>query len=227
MALNRIIGNAIDADINTDDSISVNITTLDGSDFVSTALGTRPEIKIREREVDISNLNISLTKSPYLPSIGVGAVGTWGTPGDALSTDPDLNYQVLAYLDLPLIYFGKKGKEVEASRLRTQIANYQLEKTRDLISLEVSQARYALEESIRKVELTQNSVVQADDNLDLITDRFNEGLSPIIEVLYAQLFWESAYSDFVRAKNGYQNNYAIYLRALGQNLDGLTGNTGQ
>ena len=89
---------------------------------------------------------------------------------------------------MPLIYFGKKGKEVEASRIRNQIAVYQLDKTQDLVTLEINQARYALEESVSKVKLTQNSILQADENLDLITDRYNEGLSPIVDVLNAQIF---------------------------------------
>jgi outer membrane protein len=74
-----------------------------------------------------------------------------------------------------------------------------------------------LEESVKKVELTQNSVLQADENLELITDRYVEGLSPIIDVLNAQLFWESAYIDFVAAKKEFQINYSFYIKALGLN----------
>jgi multidrug efflux pump subunit AcrA (membrane-fusion protein) len=68
-----------------------------------------------------------------------------------------------------------------------------------------------------KVNLTENSVLQADENLDLVTDRYNEGLSPIIDVLNAQIFWESAYQDFVNAKIGFQVSYSIYQKALGLN----------
>ena len=180
-------------------------------------MSTRPEIKIGENLVTVSDLNVGLTKSPYMPTIGVGAFGRWGTPGQNLSTEPRWNYQVFGYLNMPLIYFGKKGKEVEASQIRNQIALYQLDKTEDLVTLEVNQARYGLEESVRKVELTQNSVQQADENLDLITDRYVEGLSPIIDVLNAQLFWESAYKDFVAAKKEFQINYSLYIKALGLN----------
>ena len=155
MALNRLIGNEITADINIEDSISVDFSVIDNIDYVQTALNTRPEVKIRENQVTVADLNVGLSKSPYLPTIGVGAFGRWGTPGQNLSTEPNINYQVYGYLNMPLIYFGKKGKEVEASRIRNQIALYQLDKTQDLVALEVNQARYALEESVSKVKLTQ------------------------------------------------------------------------
>ena len=217
MALNRVIGIDITSDINTDDSIRVDFNSIDDIDYVQTALNTRAEIKINENLVTASDLNVGLTRSPYLPTIGVGANGRYGTPGDNLGTEPNLNFQAFGYLNMPLIYFGKKGKEVEASRVRSEIASLQLDKTQDLITLEVSQARYALEESVKKVELTQNSVQQADENLDLVSDRYTEGLSPIIDVLNAQIFWESAYLDFVDAKKGFQVNYSIYQKALGLN----------
>ena len=217
MALNRLIGNEITAEIAIEDSIEVDFSLIDDTDFVQIALSTRPEIKISENFVTVSDLNIELTKSPYRPTIGVGAFGKWGTPGQNLSTEPRFNYQVYGYLNMPLIYFGKKGKEVEASRIRNKIAVYQLDKTEDLVTLEVHQARYGLEESVKKVNLTQNSVQQADENLDLITDRYVEGLSPIIDVLNAQLFWESAYIAFVAAKKEFQINYSLYIKALGLN----------
>jgi outer membrane protein TolC len=217
MALNRIIGIEITTDIVTDDSITVDITSIENIDYVQTALATRPEIKINENLVTASDLNIGLTRSPYLPTIGVGAFGRYGTPGVNLSNEPNFNFQAFGYLSMPLIYFGKKGKEVEASRIRSQIASLQLDKTHDLITLEVSQARYALEQSVKKVELTQNSVQQADENLDLVNDRYTEGLSPIIDVLNAQIFWESAYMDFVNAKKEFKVNYSVYQKALGLN----------
>lgn len=215
MALNRLIGNEITAEIAIEDSIEVDYSLIDDIDYVQTALSTRPEIKIRENLVTVSDLNVGLTKSPYKPTIGIGAFAKWGTPGQNLSSDPRWNYQVYGYLNMPLIYFGKKGKEVEASQIRNQIALYQLDKTEDLVTLEVQQARYGLEESVRKVDLSQNSVLQADENLELITDRYVEGLSPIIDVLNAQLFWESAYKDFVAAKKEFQINYSLYIKALG------------
>ena len=217
MALNRLIGNEITAEIAIADSIEVDFSIIDEIDYVQIALSTRPEMKIRENLVTVSDLNVGLTKSPYMPTIGVGALGRWGTPGENLSSDPRWGYQVFGYLNLPLIYFGKRGKEVEASQIRNQIAVYQLDKIGDLVTLEVNQARYALEESVRKVDLTQNSLLQADENLDLITYRYIEGLSPIIDVLNAQLFWESAYVDFVVAKKEFQINYSLYIKSLGLN----------
>jgi outer membrane protein TolC len=212
-----LIGNEIITEIAIKDSIEVDFSIIDDIDYVQIALSTRPELKISENYVTVSNLNVELTKSAYRPTIGVGAFAKWGTPGENLSTDPRFNYQVYGYLNMPLIYFGKKGKEVEASRIRNEIAVYQLDKTADLVTLEVHQTRYGLEESVKKVELTQNSVQQADENLNLVTDRYEEGLSPIVDVLNAQLFWQSAYIDFVGAKKEFQINYSLYTKALGLN----------
>ena len=100
MGLNRLIGNEITTDIVIEDSLTVDFSVIDNIDYVQIALNTRPEIKISENLVTVSDLNVGLVKAPYMPSIGVGAFGRWGTPGESFSSEPNLNYQVYGYLNL-------------------------------------------------------------------------------------------------------------------------------
>ena len=84
------------------------------------------------------------------------------------------------------------------------------------MTLEVTEAQYTLNESVKQVNLTNNSLGQASENLDLVTERYREGLANIIEVFDAQIFWQRAYKNFIDSKTGYQINKSKFQRALGE-----------
>ena len=64
--------------------------------------------------------------------------------------------------------------------------------------------------------LTLNSLKRAAENLEIMTTRYLEGLSPILEVLDAQVFWLKAYLDHINAKRIYQVSYSALLKSVGE-----------
>jgi outer membrane protein len=96
------------------------------------------------------------------------------------------------------------------------VAELNLERTRDFVSLQVTEASYWLEEAVARVNLTQSSLFNADENLAVITDRYDEGLTSILAVLDAQFTWQQAYSDHIDAKLNYLISYSGFKRALGE-----------
>ncbi|MCD6598065.1 MAG: TolC family protein, partial [Bacteroidales bacterium] len=56
----------------------------------------------------------------------------------------------------------------------------------------------------------------ASKNVEVMLDRYREGLSSVLEVLDAQLFWQKSYLNYIQAK--YQLNMALsdYQRAMGE-----------
>ena len=217
MGLNRLIGNDINANIITADSISVDLDAGDQANVRERALQNRAEVKIQQGQVDSNLLQEKLTQSKYSPDIGIGLSGRFGAPSGAPNFDsPEFDGSAFAAISVPIHHGGKKKNELAADRFNTQISQLQLEKTQDLISLEAFEAQYALNESIKQVNLTNNSLGQAFENLDLVTERYIEGLANITEVFDAQIFWQRAYVNFIESKSGFQLSKSKFQRALGE-----------
>ena len=89
------------------------------------------------------------------------------------------------------------------------------QKLEDIISLEVNSAVYNLEQSIQKVELTDNSLLKASENLKLLTNQYREGLASVIEVISAQIFWQNAYRSNIEARYRYMLDITDYNKAIG------------
>ena len=53
-------------------------------------------------------------------------------------------------------------------------------------------------------------------NVDVFLDRYNEGLSSVLEVLDAQLGWQQTYRNYIMAKYDLNVAYSDYLYALGE-----------
>lgn len=50
----------------------------------------------------------------------------------------------------------------------------------------------------------------------ILTDRYLEGLTSILEVLDAQLYWQRAYKDMLDAQAYYKRALAFYKNSIGQ-----------
>lgn len=216
MTLNRQIGLPIEQPTDVQDSIIVQLYVIDSTNVNDRALSQRPEIMMGESSVDGSKVQIKLTASDYNPYVGVGFKGYYGAPGIDFTQSPDWNYIGSANLSIPIFYGGQRKREVNASKIYSEVAELQLEKTQELVKLDVQQSKFNLFESVKQYELAGGSLNDAEENLDIITDRYNEGLSPIIEVLDAQVYWQLAYLSYIDAKTYYQISYSEFLKALGE-----------
>jgi len=216
MQLNRITGQPIDQATLVDTLLDVTFTEYNDTELLNRALSQRPEVLFGEKAVELNEAYTKLTASKYLPQFGVGVSGLYGAPSYDLQTSPDFNYGAFARLNVPLFYWGKKRKEVRASEIQTEVATLNLERTMDFVSLEVLEASYWLDEAVSRVNLTNSSLLNADENLEVLSDRYDEGLTSILAVLDAQFTWQQAYADHIDAKLNYLMTYSAFRRALGE-----------
>ena len=112
--------------------------------------------------------------------------------------------------------WNKSSLDVESQELLTESEKEQLEKFKEIVTLEVQSTKYSYDEAIKRVELTTASLDRAIENLEIMTTRYIEGLSPILEVLDAQVFWYKAYTDNIEAKRLYQVSYTALLKSIGE-----------
>lgn len=216
MNLNRITGQPIDMDTEIDTVLNVSFKDYNNDDLINRAHNQRPEIRVQESIVELNETYTKLTLSKYLPQFGVGVSGLLGSPSYDRQVSPDFNYGAFARLNIPLVHWGKKKKEIFANDIQTEVAALSLERAKDFVSLQVNESSYWLSEAVVRVNLTGSSLANADENLVVVTDRYDEGLTSILAILDAQVTWQRAYMDFIEAKLNYLVSYSGFQRALGE-----------
>lgn len=216
MALNRFIGLPIEETSSVIDSITVSFNLTDSTNIVERAFEQRPELGILKGEKESLEAQKNIFMSPYKGSLTIGANGLWGAPSPELTSDPEFNYNAFALFAIPIFHANEKRHIHQSSQLNIDAAQKRIEDTKDAINLEVKQNEYLLDEAIKQVELTNNSTERAQENLDLVTQRYLDGVTPILDVLNAQIYYQQAFVNFINAKQNYQARYSQYLKSVGE-----------
>ena len=216
MELNRIIGLPVD----TLTIVATSLTTIDWSTDKSNlsdlAIQQRPEVSMLKNKIAMNQYQEKITASSFNPQFGVGIGGNYGAPSPGLSTTPDFNYTIQANLAIPIFYWGKKKEEVFASRQQTEVSRLEMEKTKEMITLEVASSFFDLEETQDQLEYSVGSLDNATKNVDVMLDRYHEGLSSVLEVLDAQLYWQKTYLNYILAKYQLNTAFSSYQHAMGE-----------
>jgi outer membrane protein TolC len=216
MKLNRLIGLPLDTPVYIADSLIVVQWNQAVDTLAELALSQRPEISFLKNQVMKNQYTEKITGSKYMPQLGALIGGKWGAPAPGLEKDPGFNYYLKAQLSIPIFHWNQKHKEVFAMRQQTEISKLQMQQTKDQITLQVESSYYKLERSQEQLDFAKSSLDNAKKNVDVFLDRYNEGLSSVLEVLDAQLGWQQTYRNYIMAKYDLNVAYSDYLYALGE-----------
>lgn len=159
----------------------------------------RPELKILEKSVDLAESGVNLMRSRYLPNIimNAGYLSTNPDPYNGLKEEFGSDWSVGAVVNIPLFHFGDKKHTLAAARFEQQAAEEKLDETRELMTLQLQQAVYQYNESVKKTEFAALALNQAKENMDFTNDNFSEGMAKTTDVLEAQVLWQKAYSELI------------------------------
>ena len=218
MALCQIIGLPLDSKlILTDTLIDINLTNLYG-DFSQKAISKRPEINLLENSMNISKGNVKLMVSRYLPTVGLTANANFMNPNpfDGMEKNFGFGWNIGVTCIVPLFHWNERGYTLKIAKHQQKISELKIDEAKEMISLQVKQAQFKLSECAKKIELTATSLSQSEENLKIISDNFQEGMSKIADVLEAQTLWQQAFYDNLDAKSEYRVNQSNFMKVLGE-----------
>lgn len=208
MALNALIGKEAQTKTQVENTLP-EINT-----FIQQAANQRPEIEMAHDKVELAKVQKKFNDSKYRPQISAGISGSYGSPAYDFNPDLDPNMGAFVQVHIPLYEWGKRRKERKANQLKIEMANEQLLLQEEHISLQQAQAQLTINQCIKSLDLAKSSLEKAEQNQASIFTRYESGLVPIVSVIDAQLYTETAYSNFVRSKLNAQIAYSKLQRAL-------------
>ncbi len=216
MELNRILGLAPDFELEVPDSLTTVIWQSPSENIDETALATRPEISMLQNQILLNEYLEKLNIARYNPSLGITLDGKWGSPSPGLLPEPAFNFIAGAQLIIPIFYWGKKNEERLAYQKQTEISRLQLAETKDKVKLEVNRSLLELASTYDQLQVARKSLSNAGQNVTVMVDRYHEGLSSVLDVLEAQLYWQKTYLNYIQAKYQQDVAYSQYLKATGE-----------
>ncbi len=178
----------------------------DATAVIGQALRDRPDVAAERLDAQAASKFADAERALLRPT--VAAVGTAGvTPYH----DPVLNdhYSAAGFnVTVPVFNGGLFLARKSEAMFRAQVAEDSLRDLENRVARDVTLAWVQVRTSFQRVDLTNQLLMQATDALDLAQQRYNLGLSSIVELTQAQLNKTEAEIAAAAARYEYQSRSA-------------------
>jgi outer membrane protein TolC len=179
---------------------------------LTAALQARPDYQAAQAQVRAADLELRAARSRRLPTLSFAA--DYGQSGRA--PFQNLNtYRIQGSLNIPLYLGGAISAETRQQQSRAEEAQAFLEEVEAQVETEVLTALSGVASARRQVEVAEETIRLAGEELDLSTARFTSGVSDNTEVVNAQDRLARAEENRIRALFNLNLNRANLQRASG------------
>ena len=193
------------------------------AEFEAQAAIQNPEIRAAEAVTRADNYDVLAARAGYLPTITLDYYYGIDASHYALNTPPmngnpgysNLGSSYLAQLSLPVWNWGATQSKVRQAELKRTLAKSQLSFAQRNLLAEMRSLHSEAETALNELAGLQRSSELAAESLRLITLRYQNGESTVLEVVDAQ-------TTYATANNAYHDGAVRYRIALA-NLQTLTG----
>ncbi len=219
MLLCQLCGLPLNEDIQLTDSAegkgNNSALTLDNS--ADSTFSDRPEIRLLEHSIAISEQTTNLIRAGNLPKISL--------VGGYMTTNPSVYdgfrrrfsgvWNVGVIIQVPIWDWFDTTYKIRASKAATNIAKMELSDAREKVELQVTQSQYKMREAQKRLAMASQNIKSAEENLRCANLGFREGVMGITEVMEAQTAWQLAQSQKIDAEVEVRLSELSGAKALG------------
>ena len=219
MYLCQLCGLPLDSDITLEDESRDNIITenIQQDADVQTAISNRPELKMLENAVGISEQSTKITRAAYLPQVALTAGYTTTNPNIYNGFENKFSgvWNVGVIVRIPVWNWFESEYQVKSSKIATSIARLELNEAQEKVELQVSQSKFKIDEANRRLSMANKNIISAEENLRSANLGFKEGVMQTTDVMEAQTAWLQAQSQKIDAEIDVKLSQINLRKALG------------
>jgi len=213
MAFCQHIGIPYDSSLVLTDSL-----TLEGSPesyYVENteALKNRSEYQLLQASVHAEELQSDMKLGEYLPQAGIG-IGELYMKMDE-NKDRSLG-MVFGTVSIPISGWWEASYTLQERNIKERIAKNSMKDNSELLLLQMQKAWQDFIDARKQVLLSEEANTQADENLKVNQDSYNNGMSNLSDLLEAQALQQQTNEQVIEAKVGYRNKQTAYLQITGR-----------
>lgn len=193
-------------------------------------VASRPEVQLLELQVRAAEEQVKLTRGDFLPTVGLsvgynyyGNIKVKGVADLGGGTFMPYTREVrdgiamgVLSVSIPLFHWGEGRAKIRKAQYEVDNARLDLQRNRNLLNLELEQARTNLTDGLGLVRSSALSLEQATENLRVMRNRYTEGMATLTDLLDAQSQWHQASANRIEALTQFQIYHTAWLKASGQ-----------
>lgn len=176
------------------------------ADLIKEALAERPDLQQVIFGTEATRRGIDFARAGYYPTVGVMANYAFDDSGPKDLFSDGRSYSLAAMANWTVFDGFITKAQVERATLQTKKMEAVQERVRSGIALQVRQAYLALDAARKRIEVTRKAVSQAQESQRIIHNRYQAGVTTMVEVLDADTALLGARLAAVQAR--YDHNLA-------------------
>lgn len=160
----------------------------------------RKDVSSMELRYENARNNLKYAESGYFPVVGIGGSYQFNDHRKPFGIEGE-SWQLVAFLRWEL--FDGTKREHERSKAAHQVAEAEeyLSALKKAVSFKVNEAYLAVKESEKNVELSRSALKTAEEGKRLVKVRYENSLSPIVDLLDAQVNLDHARANAIAREN--------------------------
>jgi outer membrane protein len=179
------------------------------------ALEKRPEIQIVDKTLVSIDLEVASKKAEFLPKVFASGSYVYQENSYQLYND---NWGLLVGVNISLFEGGRTLADLQKSQVRKVQLIEQRAKLVDEIKLQVQQAMLNLQDAYERIQVSQDAVGQAQENLRINKKRYEVSVGTATEVLDAVTLLTISETNHIRSVYDYRKAEAATHYATGDDL---------
>ena len=181
------------------------------------AMSSRPELRMLQNVVDASKQSTKLVRAAFLPHVALTGGYMISNPNVWNGFQKNFTgvWNVGVLVQIPVWNWGEGAYKVRASKATTNIAQMNLDDTREKIQLQITQSQFKVKEAQKKLNMAQKNIKSAEENLRCANLGFKEGVMEVTDVMAAQTAWQQAQSQKIDAEIDVKLTQVGLNKALG------------
>ncbi len=184
-------------------------------DCIDAAVRSHPSIRAAEGVMNAAQGRVGQARSRYFPQVQASAGYSESHSTGALGDNVTKSTTTSLSLNQTLYDFGRTGNAVDAARSGMQASEWDLERVRQTVVLNVKEAYYALLQAERLVTVAEQTLKQANRHLAQAQAFFRAGAKPRFDVTRAEVEVNNARLGVINAKNSARVRMISLNNAMG------------
>ena len=180
----------------------------------------RGDVRSLELRTENAKNNVRMAEAGYYPLLGLGGSYQWNDHNHPLGGEGD-GWQVMAFLRWEIFDGTKTKYEKTKAGYQAAEAEEHLKGIKKMVAYQVDEAWLTLEEAGKNRELSQEELKTAEEGRRLVRVRYEGALSPLVDLLDAQVSFDRAFANRVARENEYKLAIAALSFAGGTILQDL------
>ena len=169
----------------------------------ASAVANRSEMQLMEQAQEIANRTAKLASAGLQPNIVAQASYMYTNPnadnGTSSNWDGTGFFSAGVIVNVPILH-ADDILRYKAAKHAAKVVELKAEETRELLTLQTTQANQKLMEAQQKIALAQLTQKNASEVLRMAQESFDAGMITASELMQAQTLWLSAETDLVDAQ---------------------------